>query len=140
MAKKDNSSYILDNALFTPWQIIIFALSFASIGGLFVIGTFAAPHNVRSFAIARQSPGVVEFSASTPPDVTDNLAVTNNCYTAASTLVSSQTAVVNGYITDKSVGRVGFVTFNVQPRLKCFAYVHKSTDSKSLADFSYVSM
>ena len=141
MAKVDSSKYILQNSLFAPWQILIFTVAFAIIGGLMVINTFAAQDPIKSFAIAKQAPGFVEFSASTSEKSANNtLVVTNNCYNSDSVLVKTQSAILSGWITDPAVGRIGYASFNVTSKLRCFAYVHPADNNKSLATFSYVSL
>jgi hypothetical protein len=141
MAALKKSSYSLDSSVFSVWQFIFFGLVFGVLGGLVVLNTFAATSPIKSFVTTRQTPGVVEFSASTQETYSPNtLVVTNNCYDDASKLVSGQTAPLTRWISDKNAGHVGYVMFSVPAKVRCLAYVHKNSDTKSLAEFSYISM
>ena len=132
--------YSLDRSMFSFWQVITFCLVFGIVGS-WVIRTFAAAPAIQSFSIAKQSVGSVDFSASTSKQPPDNLVVTNNCYTDSSALANSQTLPLSGWITNASVGHIGYVTFNNVPsKMRCIAYVHVSGDTKNLASLSYLSL
>lgn len=140
MAKSTSGKYALDDSLFSPWRMLVFIVCFSLVGSLAILNSFAASPPVSSFAIAQQYEGTVEFSASTKLKVPNDLVVTNTCYSDNSAVVSRQTQALGRWITDPTVGYVGYATFSVPYATKCSAFVHKSSSSKSMSYYSYVSM
>lgn len=138
-AKKSGS--LNTNVTMSARTMVLFALVFGFIGGYAVFKSLAAPApTITSFSIAEQSVGSIKLSASTTSTPSTGLIVTSKCYDDNSLIVSSTDSALTGWISDPSVGYVGYATFNGTSGLKCFAYVHKSTGKQTiLATLSYVS-
>lgn len=133
------TKYSLEHSYFSFWQVMAFILVFAFIGS-WVLRTFAGAPEINSFKITSQAVGSVEFIARASKKPADNLVVTNTCRAPNSNKTTMQTGAFSDWTLDTKTGYTGHVSFSVQPKQKCVAYVHAADGKIRLAEQSYTSL